>query len=68
VAVRVTRLRTGARSRRSKKLPGHAEGPSDRHRNEKTRRDLVPGRGADRPEEWPRAAMGKTRNAPAPAC
>src|SRR4051812_27493088 len=31
---------------------GHAESPSDRHRNEKTRRDLVPGRGPDRPEEW----------------
>src|SRR3954466_9869198 len=49
VAVRVTRLRTGARSRHSKKLFGHAEGASDRHRNEKTRRDLVPGRGAHRP-------------------
>jgi transposase-like protein len=64
---RVIRHRTPARSRRSKKLPRHSERPSGRRRQAKADRDLVPGRGPDRPEERPRAAVGKTRNAAAPA-
>src|SRR5215212_5981263 len=35
-----------------KKLPCHAERPSGQPCEAKAHRDLVPGRGADRPEEW----------------
>src|SRR5215213_4186960 len=63
--VRVTRLRMRARSRRSKKLSGHAEGPSGRSREAKADRDLVPGRGSHRPEERPRARRGTRPPQPA---
>jgi transposase len=51
----------------AKKLPAHACGPSRGRDPQEEDRDLVPGRGEDRPEEGPRAAMGAPRHAAAPA-
>src|SRR5215204_6568129 len=49
-------------SRLSKKLPPHSRGASRRHSAPQTRRDLVPRRGAHRPEERPRSPVGAARN------
>ena len=51
-----------------KKLPARAEGSSPRHLRDDAGRDLVPGRGPDRPEERPRSPVGPARNAAYTAC
>jgi transposase len=45
-----------------KKLPPRPRGASRRHSGPQTRRDLVPRRGAHRPEERPRPPVGAARN------
>lgn len=50
-----------------KKIPAHAERPSDRSAAWQAGRDLVPGRSKDRAEERPCAAMGASRHTTPPA-
>ena len=59
---RVIRRRTNGLSRRSKKLPTRAEGPSRRLLRDDPCRDLVSRRGPDRPEERPRPPMAPAWN------
>ena len=50
-----------------KKLPAHARCPPCGGDAQEEDRDLVPGRGADRPEERPREAVGAARHAADPS-
>src|SRR5215208_6387369 len=64
---RAIRRRTSGSWRSSKKFPDRTEGPSRAPPAGQAGRDLVPGRGAHRPEERDRAAVGPVRLPPAPA-
>ena len=65
---RVIRPRMLRRWQLIKKFCAHAERPSARSAKGNSYRNLVPGRGPHRSEEWPRPPMGQTWIPTAPAC
>ena len=64
---RVIRPRTSGSSKDLKELPARLEGPSRRAAGDDAGRDLVCGRGPDRPEERAGSAVGQARNETSPA-